>query len=328
MLTMDIFNDDAFSVTSLTKGINETTYKPGRISALGLFEEEGISTTTVTIEKRKNGLVIVAAKERGADGTPVVADKGKVIPFTTTHLPLSAKIHADEIIGKRAFGTTEHEMVQNVVNKRQQKMRNALDVTIEYQRIGAITGKVLDADGTVLLDIYKAFDIEQKSVSMALGTAGTKVRSNVIKAVRMSEDALEAAVTGYRVFCGRDFFDAFVEHDSVKDAYQRYNEGEMLRNDPRGGFQYAGAIWEEYRGKVGDKKFIEDDVAYLVPEGVADMFVTHFAPANYMETVGTDGLPYYSKQEAGPMGKYIELEAQSNPLNLCTMPQGIIKLKK
>ena len=325
-LTMDVFNDDAFSVTSLTKGINETTYKPGRISSLGLFEEDGISTTAVMIEKRKDGLAIVPAKERGAPGTPVKGDKAKAIPFKTTHLPLDGKIYADEVIGKRAFGTNEMEMVQNVVNKRLQKMRNSIDVTIEFQRIGAIIGKILDADGSTLLDVYNAFGISQQTHQLKLGTEATKVRTKVLEAIRMSEDKLEANVDGYRAFCGRGFFDAFCDHKAVTDAYQRYNQGEMLRNDPRSGFMFGDVTWEEYRGKLNGKKFIEDDVAFLVPEGVADMFITNFAPADYMETVGSDGLPYYAKQEPGRMNKFIDLEAQSNPLNLCTMPQGIIKL--
>ncbi|AMO55634.1 elements of external origin [Endozoicomonas montiporae] len=325
-LTMDVFNDDAFSVINLTKGINETTYKPGRISSLGLFMEEGISTTAVMIEKRKNGLAIVPAKARGAEGTPVTGDKANAVAFKTTHLPLVAQILADEIIGKRAFGTTDQEMVEAVVNRRLQKMRNAIDVTIEFQRIGAIIGKILDADGSVLLDVYDAFGLTQQSHSLKLGTESTKVRTKVREGIRMSEDALEANVDGYRALCGRIFFDSFCDHKAVADAYQRYNQGEMLRNDPRGGFDFADVRWEEYRGKLNGQKFVADDKAYLVPEGVADMFVTNFAPADYMETVGTDGLPYYAKQEPGRMGKSVELEAQSNPLNLCTMPQGIIEL--
>ncbi|WP_420795626.1 major capsid protein, partial [Endozoicomonas atrinae] len=47
---MDIFNDDAFSLTSLTATINEMEYKPGRLGELGLFRESGINTTTAVVE--------------------------------------------------------------------------------------------------------------------------------------------------------------------------------------------------------------------------------------------------------------------------------------
>ena len=87
-------------------------------------------------------------------------------------------------------------------------------------------------------------------------------------------------------------------------------------------------MWREYRGSVGGISFIGDDDAYLVPTGIADMFITRFAPADYMETVNTMGLPYYAKQEPMRMNKGIELETQSNPISLCTRPDAIVKLTK
>ena len=51
MADIAIFEDDAFSVPALTAAINEQEYLPGRISGLGLFREEGITTLTVQIEK-------------------------------------------------------------------------------------------------------------------------------------------------------------------------------------------------------------------------------------------------------------------------------------
>ena len=45
---MDIFNDDAFSVVSLTKAIEDTPFVPGRVGQLGIFSEEGVSTTSIS----------------------------------------------------------------------------------------------------------------------------------------------------------------------------------------------------------------------------------------------------------------------------------------
>lgn len=51
MADIAIFDDEAFSVATLTAAINEQPYLPGRISGLGLFQEEGIATLTVQIER-------------------------------------------------------------------------------------------------------------------------------------------------------------------------------------------------------------------------------------------------------------------------------------
>jgi hypothetical protein len=331
MPAIDIFNDDAFSVSSLTAAIQEVPYTPGRLGQLGVFESDGITTTTIQIEKKGNTLSLVESKERGAPGVVVNADKRTMIPFNTIHLPQRAQIGADAIQNVRAFGSeSDTEAVETIVNSRLSKMRRNLDATIEYHRIGAIKGQILDADGTtVLLNLYTAFGITQQTKAMALATATTKVRTKVLEVLDLIEDSLGAAMwTGVRAVCGRAFFKEFVEHDKVKEAYARWESGAALRNDPRGGFEFAGVIWEQYRGKVGSTAFVADDDAYVFPEGVPDMFITRFAPADYIETVNTNGLPYYAKQEIMPFGKGVDLEAQSNPINLCTRPGAVIKLTR
>ena len=57
-----------------------------------------------------------------------------------------------------------------------------------------------------------------------------------------------------------------------------------------------------------------------------ELLITRFGPADYMETVNTMGLPYYASQVPMDHHKGVNLEAQSNPLNLCTRPRAIIKL--
>jgi hypothetical protein len=56
------------------------------------------------------------------------------------------------------------------------------------------------------------------------------------------------------------------------------------------------------------------------------MFVTHYGPADYVEAANTIGLPYYAKQELLQFGKGVDLEAQSNPISLCTRPRSVVKL--
>lgn len=329
MATLDIFHDDAFSVQSLTKAINEQPYVPGRIGALGLFEEEGVSTTTVSVEKVGETLALVPAASRGAPGQNVTGDKRSLVDFQTVHLPQTATIGADEVMGVRAFGSEgELETVQNVVNKRLAKMRRRIDATIEYQRIGAIKGEILDANGsTVIANMFTKFGLVQQTKAMVFGTSTTKIRTKVLEAKRLMEDALgNAMYTGVRAFCSPAFFDALTTHDLVEKYFINWQSNEVMRQDARASFLFAGVLWEEYRGAVGGVDFIASTDAYLVPEGVPDMFVTHYAPADYVETANTIGLPYYAKQELVRMGKGVELEAQSNPISICTRPRAVIKL--
>ena len=326
---MDIFNDDAFSVVSLTKAIEDTPFVPGRVGQLGIFSEEGVSTTSISIEKVGSTVSLVPAASRGSSGRPMGNDKRQMIPFTATHLPQRASILADEVQNLRAFGSeTEVETAQRLMNRKLAKMRRDLDTTIEYQRIGAIKGSILDSDGTTeLLNLHTAFGTSVTSHSLVLGTAGTPVRNKVIEARRKMEAALGGLTySGARVLCSASFFDALVGHAKVEAAFDRYMNGEFLREDQRGGFYFAGVFWEEYRGQVGATKFIADGEAWMVPEGVPDLFVTNYAPADYMETVNTLGQAYYAKQEPKDFGKGIDVETQSNPIHICTRPAVPVKL--
>lgn len=329
MADIAIFEDNAFGVAALTAAINEQELVPGRLAALGLFEEEGVTTLTVQIEKDGDKLALVPAGDRGVSGLVVGASKRILLPFNTVHLPERFTIGADEIQGIRAFGTqTELQAVQDVVNKRLDKARRQLDATHEFHRMGALNGKVLDADGqTVLLDIYDRFGVQRQTMSMGLNDPETNVQVQCVEALDMQEDALgNVTTTSSRAFCGKTFWKKLIAHKSVVRTYEGSQQAAALRGDAREAFEFGGITWERYRGKVAGIAFIAEDEARLVPEGVPEMFLSAYAPADYMETVNTQGLPYYSKLEPLPFGKGIAGEAQSNPLHICTRPRAVIRL--
>jgi hypothetical protein len=330
MAEISIFEDDAFSVTSLLATINEAHVIPGQIAASGLFTEEGSTTIVQQIEKDGDMLKLVPAAARGSTGLVVIGSKRKMIPFNSVHLPETFTILADEIQGIRAFGSrTELQGVQAVVNQRLEKARQQLDITHEYQRIGAIKGLIIDADGeSVLLDIYQAFGLSRpKAFSLGLNDQNTDVSVRLTEVLDAQEDALGSVTsTGSRGYAGRNFWAKLIAHDKVRDTYGEAEKGAALRGDRRQSFDFGGVTWERYRGQLGGKHFIGADEAHVVPEGVAGLFITVFAPADYMETVNTLGLPYYSKLERMSFDKGVQGEAQSNPLHLCTRPLAVRKV--
>ncbi|MEG4315362.1 major capsid protein [Pseudomonas sp. FIP_A4] len=331
MAEISIFEDEAFSVSSLLTVINEDHTLPGQIAGMGLFEEQGVSTTTVQIEKDGTTLALVPAAPRGGVGFAVLADKRKLIPFNTVHLPQVFQILADEIQGIRAVGSmTELQAVEAVVARRVEKARRQLDLTHEFQRIGALGGKVLDADGkTELLDIYQRFGINRPAVySFELANDATDVSAKCVEVLDAQEDALgNVTSTGARALCGKAFWAKLIAHQSVRETYLASEAASALRGDRRQAFTFGGILWERSVGKHAGAAFIADDRARVFPEGVPELFISAFAPADYMETANTEGLPYYAKLERMPFDKGVMGEAQSNPLHLCTRPLAVREIK-
>jgi hypothetical protein len=344
MPTLDVFKADAFNMMSLTAAINEFVYVPSRIARMGLFEERGVATTVIGVEKRRNTISLVPLAPRGAPGTPNTKDLRKLNNFNVPHIPLIDAVQADEVQNIRAFGSeSEVDAVQNEVNIRLMRMRRNIDTTIEYQRLNAIIGSLLDADGTTYYNFYTEFGVTQQTVTMNLNSGATSgVLNQCTDITKLIED--ELGMAGYdhiHVLCGYNFWKQFINSFDVKTAYQYYAQQQRpLQDDLRyAGFTFGALVFEVYRGKAPGQgttpgiagsptDFIGADNAYAFPVGVPEMFQTVYAPADYMETVNTTGLPYYAKQAPDPSGfnKFVQIEVQSNPLSICTRPAAVVKL--
>lgn len=330
MAMLDVFKADAFSVVSMTDAILKAPFKPGRIGALGLFRERGITTTTVVVEEKDGRLSLIATSPRGGPPSTIGAEKRTARSFVVPHLERESKVMADEVQNVRAFGSeNEQEAVQALINERLVDLRAMHEVTLEHLRVGAIKGQILDADGsTVLFNLFTEFGVSQQTQDIALGTDTTEVRNDAVAIQRLIEDELGAEpISGYRAFCGDEFFDAFIKHKVVKDSL-KYQESQLLRTDLRAGFEYGGITWENYRGKVGTVSFFPTAEAYVVPEGTS-IFSTYFAPADFIETVNTMGLPIYSKIAMDEqLNRWSMVHSQSNPLALCLRPRAVVKVTK
>uniref|UniRef100_UPI0035E3C191 major capsid protein n=1 Tax=Brevundimonas nasdae TaxID=172043 RepID=UPI0035E3C191 len=57
MASMDIFNNSAFSMTSLTGAVSKVGYKPQLLGSLGIFEPMPVRTRTVYVDRREGKMV-------------------------------------------------------------------------------------------------------------------------------------------------------------------------------------------------------------------------------------------------------------------------------
>ena len=293
-----------------------------------LFSDEGVSTLTVAIEMQNGVLTLVPTAPRGSPGAAKNVERRNVRNFTPVHLPQRVAVMADEVQGLRAFGSeTDEEVAMAYLTKKLAIARRDLDITHEWQRMGCLKGIVLDADATTLIyNYFTEFGVTQGTQALALSVTTTKVLQLCVAIKRKIEDTLGGVMSsGVRVLCSAEFFDAFTSHPAVIEAY-KYQQSNFLRTDNRDGFEFGGIVWEEYRGTIGGTRFIAANKAYAVPMGVPDLFKTIYAPAPYMESVNTMGLPFYAKQKSLDYDVGLEVQAQSNPLHICTRPDAVIEL--
>ena len=341
-MTSDVFNADAFSVLSLTDSINKIPFVPGRIGQVAGWEEQGVSTTAIMLEEKDGELEIINPTPRGGPGAPGGESGRTARSLVIPHYQVDDFIAADSVQNVRAFGqTNQAEALQDRVNARlQQHVSWKLDPTLEYQRVGAIKGVILNADGSTLYNLFTEFGVSQEAeVDFDLDNANPAsgaLRKTCAGVVRKIASNLSGVQVGtLYAECGDAFFDDLLAHKEVVESYKGtpmatiLREGYVLPNGVvYGVFEFGGIVWENYRGKVGGTNFIDTNACHIFPVGVPGLFRTVYAPADYEETVNTIGLPRYAKQYASQNGKGRHLEAQMNALNYCTRPKVLMKGKR
>lgn len=330
---IDVFDNDAFSTVTLSDRVSRMPHVPMRIGEMGIFETTGIRTTDISIQQENGNLALIPYTDRNAPDNVFNGGKRNAFKIETGHFPLKRVIRPDEIQNVRAWGDqSELQVVQDVVDDKAKEMIPSHSATLEYQRLGALKGYLLDSNGTDIIEnLYDRFKLTPKVQFFDLSNPNAKIRLKCLAAKRQIEAGLGGTVyVAVRALCGAGFFSKLISHPDVERAYERWAEsgqvGAMLRNDPRfSGFEFGGIFFEEYRGAVGGTAFIADDECQIFPIGVPGMYVTRFAPANMIEFVNTKGLPLYASIERLDHGRGVEVLTESDPISVCCRPNGTVK---
>lgn len=344
MAMLDIFNNSAFSVTSLTDALRDVKPRPSRLRTMGLFASSSVATLTIAIERIGDILQLVTPTPRGAPGETRDMPKRTIEDLRIPHFQRDWSVYADEVQGIRAFGSeTELMTVQALVASKIGVQVEDLDLTDEYTKMGAIQG-IVTYKGGQTLNLFTKFGVSQPAeIDFDLDNASPAEGALLLKCttlIRSVRKALGGLQFDYlHAFVGDTFFDQLLTHKEVRDTYKHDSQSEFLRtsyvgknraNNPI--FEFGGIVWENY-GAIEDSgdgalMGIDADKAKFIPVGVPGLFRTYYAPADYEETVNTPGQRLYAKQWPMLNGKGRHGEVQTNVLNICTRPGALFRAKR
>lgn len=329
MAGMDVFNNNAFSMTSLTGTVEKIDYVPQTLGQMNLFEPMPVRTRNLFIDRREGELALIPSSPLGAPPEELVGDDRDAVPLKTVRLAKGFTIYAHEVEGIRAYGSeTEFEQVQAEYLRRMARVRQDMDLTHEYHRLGALQGLLLDADGTtVIYDYFTEFDITPAPVvDFELDDPLTNVRQ---KCVDLKRDMIRSGggaitmTTQIHALTGDAFYDALVDHPNVQKTYINWSAAADLRNNTAfEAFTYGGITWHNYRGTDDNSTVaIAEDQAKFFPVGARDVFKKAMAPAEFGPFINTPGRDVYAMnivdrdRQAWSRG-----ELYSYPLYFCQRP--------
>lgn len=349
---IDIFQDDAFSMGTLTDAIEKMPYSPQLLRTMGLFTPRPVRTEFVSIESKDHTLAIIQTTERGAPLEQGRTDRRNLRRFDTVRLAKSDTVRATEIAGIRAFGDeTELMQAQELVADKNMKLRGDLELTLEKHRLGAVQGIVLDADGSVIINWFEEWGIPVPDpIEFKLATATTDVEKasrDILRKQARASKGLWTPSTYTAALCGDGFFDMLTGHKTVRETYLNQSQASALRQafgpaaqNMTGAFatfNYGGVLYINYRGvddqtdgavtsgagvaSIGIKSY----EAKFFPVGAPGVFQVAQSPGETFDTVNTLGREVYSmvipdkKRNA-----FVDLEIYSYPLHICTRPETLL----
>lgn len=329
MAGMDLFKNPAFGMTTLTATVEKLDYIPQTLGSLNIFTPVPTRTRSVFVDRRSGGLTLIPTSALGAPPVELQVDLRDAVPLQTTRIAKGFTIYAHEIDGIRAFGSqTELSQLQAEYLTRMSRIRNDMDLTHEYHRLGALQGLLLDADGvTVIYDFYEEFGIARPDileVDLDDPTFDVRMWCHMVarEMLRGSGGAI-TSVSQIHALAGDAFYDKLVSHPKVERTYENWSAAVDLRgNSAFSAFTFGGIVWHNYRGTDDNSTVaIAPDEAHFFPTNAPGVFQKAMAPAEFGPFIGTPGQDVYAMnildrdRQAWSRG-----ELYSYPLYMCARP--------
>lgn len=332
----------AFDVTDYTDNLLLIPNVWGLSQQLGIFQSEGITTDTASVEVISKSYGLLEDRTRGQRSMLNKDYSRKIHGFSVPHFPGDDAIYPKDIAGKRAYGEDSAERLDAVRARKLERIRMSHAATLEAGRMNAIVnGTAYAPNGTVSYNWYAEFGVTRKEVDFVLDVGTTEILAKIEEVIaHIQDNAFTGQVIGeIYALCSPEFFSALIAHPKVVDAFKYYTASQQVLRERLNAqgldaryreFSYGGVLFIEYRGGFAGvmgsvTRYIPAGDAYFLPSGGQDDFVTYFAPAQKFDLVGTVGQEAYVFEYADQKGEQITLESETNFLNVLRRPQLVVR---
>lgn len=335
--------NDFNHTTNWTPEINEIPNQSSFIKSMGLFTPNFTDQEAILFDKIESTVTLLPDSNR-REGKP---SYGKNRDVKTFSLPLAYMKHADNItkqdyLSKRKAGTAnENDTLQNVIATKLIDGRRRVDQTHEYMMLQAAKGISVTPQGTTLANMFTEFGIAQPTVDFALQDATTNIDAKIseLKNKVVSNLKTGGVISGtLDVVVGQDFFNAFVNHPKVIQAYlnstsnARYQE-EMARYFTWGisdvfvhrnvRFMVYGHTFNLPDGTT--ETAVENDEGHVLPSVMGEsIFRAYYGPSQRLDSEG--GAEMFAWEYRDPRQTSHEIEFETAPLFIATKPAALVKL--
>lgn len=346
MATLDIFRNPAFGLAEMADAYEKIDYVPSIIQDMGLFTPNPIRTTTFWLENRSGGLTLIPTSPRGAPPKQGETDKREARAFQTFRIAKDHTLSASELLDVRAFGkTSELQAVQQEIDRRLSGPTGLIreaQYTFENMQLGAMTGLMLDADGSTLVNFYTELGVAQAAeIDFALEAVNPADGALMLKCMQVTDQMRRAAKGEWRPgavavgLCSDAFWKALLVHSEVREIWKLMLQGGfrdgldgLLGNTPR--VRIGDVVFLRYWGSDDDVVKIPANKVKFFPMGLPGLFQHVMAPGESFAHLGRPGQAVYPMILVDKSGEdaWVKACVRAYPLMFCRRPEMLQSGKK
>lgn len=333
---MAVITNGEFNILDFTSLTELFPRIPKFMDSLGLFGEAFFGNSTIAqVERVEDQIDDIQATARGGDRQFIGKESVLQRNFTQPYFTLDAKFTAQDIQDLKAYGETDVPMtMQQRMNRSRTRIAKSHAVLRERARYAALKGTSYapgfpQAQYTYATEFGVSANVAS-TVTVDFTDDATDPRTTIEQDARQHIQKYAGnQADSYQVIaiCGSSFFDGLKDHVLCREAYSSYSsDSEPLRK--RLGGDVINRSWEtegityleDFMGvQMGE---IATGDCYILPLGIADMFQTHFAPADHKDYANKTAQEMYMFMKEGY--RYDKVETETSFLMVNTRPELVI----
>jgi len=315
--------DDLLKVRALTRAINQLKAAPRKVLDRVFARKRREITDRFAIDVISGSETLLP--NLSIHDPAVVGTKtgGKTITVEAPRLAEKRFISAADLNAMRAHGQqAATELLADRLNRELTDMRGKIDRTREHYAAGCLAGKILDSDGSTLVDWSLP---GTHAVTLAAGDKWSAEGGNPINDIRtwkrLIEDDAANPIISWVAFCGYAAMDALIP--KAKE-YLVYLAGKQLAEEGRVA-KLAEVDIIEYTGSYLDtsgtrQRYVASD-AFMLVGLTAEDFEEYYAPVVDLDAPGGVGSGqkaniFFAKswRKKDPSGVWVKVEARPLPV--------------
>ena len=302
----------------------------------GMWNEEFLTTKTVTFEERNGSLSIVKDQIEGTRPQTTGNDLRKLHSYPMTHHPMLDALLPQDIAQVLRPGALSPELdsKERALMWKMEKIRKSYDRTLNFARFRTLAnGDLWSPNGTVAGNLYTDFGVTRQSVNFDLTNASSDI---IAKCEQVISNFQSQATEGQEIqrvvaYCSGGFFSALIAHPRVQAAYNLYavQAPQQISRDRAGNmglyrrFVFSNIEFIEVTQSIDGTPLVDTDKAVFVADDGDGAFMSYFGPAQRFGYVNTQAERNYLWVYEDPRGTQVTLESEMNMINIMRRPSFV-----